>query len=67
MALMISVAMAAARSAPRSEPANIHDFLPNANPRPCAFGCIVGETNPSIFDQADKTLNAGASNQSEGN
>ena len=33
LGVMISVDMAAARSAPRSEPAKSHDFLPNANPR----------------------------------
>ena len=32
-AVVIRVAIAAARSAPRSEPAKSHDFLPRANPR----------------------------------
>jgi hypothetical protein len=33
LAVMISVAMAAARSAPRSEPANSQDLRPSAKPR----------------------------------
>jgi hypothetical protein len=37
--------MTAARSPPRSEPANRHDFLPSAMPRNTRLGCVVAETN----------------------
>jgi len=46
-AVIISVTMTAARSAPRSEPANSHDFRPSANPQG-AFGRIVRETNAAV-------------------
>src|SRR6516164_11585633 len=52
-AVWISVYMTAARSPPRSEPANSHDLRPSAMPRSSRSG-IVGETNLPIAEKACK-------------
>ena len=44
--------MAAARSPPRSEPANSHDFPSQSNTAQLAFRRIVGQTNPAIIEEA---------------
>jgi hypothetical protein len=41
LAVMINVVTAAARSAPRSEPANNHDFLPRAKPRSARSAALL--------------------------
>src|ERR1700734_1668561 len=56
-AVWMSVYMTAARSAPRSDPANSHDFLPRAKPRR-APGRIVREADPPIVKQASEGLPA---------
>jgi hypothetical protein len=56
-AVAISVVSAAARSAPRSEPANNHDFRPRAKPR-SALGGIVTEADPTILKEACKAVPA---------
>jgi hypothetical protein len=43
---MISVAMAAARSAPRSEPAKSQDFRPSVNPRRARSAALFVIGNP---------------------
>ena len=40
-AVLIRVAIAAARSAPRSEPAKSHDFLPRAKPRSARSAALL--------------------------
>ncbi len=55
-AVMISVAMAAARSAPRSEPANSHDFLPSAKPRSARSAALfVRQIRPSSRKPAKRS------------
>src|ERR1700757_4577835 len=55
-AVVISVAIAAARSAPRSEPANCQDFLPNANPRSARSAALfVRQTLPSSRKRANRS------------
>src|SRR4051794_19532469 len=56
LAVMISVVMAAARSAPRSEPAKSHDFLPQRKSSKSTLGCIVREADPAVFDEAGKPV-----------
>ena len=48
LAVMISVAMTAARWAPRSEPANSHAFRPRAKPRSARSAVLLlRQTRPS--------------------
>jgi len=52
-AVMIKVTMIAARSAPRWEPANNHDFLPRANPRSARSAALfVMQIRPSSRKRA---------------
>lgn len=51
---MIKVAMTAARSAPRSDPANSQDLRPKAAQG--SFGCVVGHANPAIVDEAGEPV-----------
>src|SRR5262245_25431561 len=44
--------MIAARSPPRSEPANSHDLRPIATPRSARSPALLGQANPSVFEQA---------------
>src|SRR5262245_22336383 len=55
-AVMISVAMMAARSAPRSEPANSHEFVSESEAAQRAFRCIVRETDAPVVDEAGEPL-----------
>ena len=60
LAVMISVVMAAARSAPRSEPAKSHDFLPSANPRRARSAALfVRQTRPSSMKRANRSQRLG--------
>ena len=54
-AVMISIAMTATRSAPRSEPAKIAAQGKTAQ---CALGRIVRETDAAIVDEASKPVPA---------
>src|SRR5262245_23354726 len=56
LAVIISVVMAAARPAPRSEPAKSHDFLPSANPRRARSAALFVRQTPAIFDESGKPV-----------
>ena len=51
LAVTIRLYMAAARSPPRSEPQNSHDFLPRATPRSASLRGIVRQANAAIFEE----------------
>ena len=57
LAVMMSVFMTAALSAPRSEPANNHAFLSRAG-RAGRVQLIVRETDPAVLGEAGKTVPA---------
>src|SRR5262245_35101654 len=53
---MVGVAMAAARSAQHSEPANGHDFRPRANPRRArSAALLVNQIRPSLMKRANRS------------
>ena len=49
---MISVDMAAARSAPRSEPAKSHDFAAQGQAAQRALGRVVRQADPAVVEEA---------------
>jgi hypothetical protein len=55
-AVMIRVFMTAARSAPRSNPANNYALRPRAKPTQASFCNVVGQTNPAIFDETREAV-----------
>ncbi len=56
LALMISVAMKAARSAPRSEPAKSHAFPAESEAAQRPFGGVVGEANSVVIEEGRESL-----------
>jgi hypothetical protein len=52
LAVWIRVYITAARSRPRSEPANTHDFTAERDAAQFSFGSIVGQANASIDEEA---------------
>ena len=54
LAVEIRVTMNAARSAPRSEPANSQDLRPSAKPPERPFGGIVGQADPAVLEERGK-------------
>jgi hypothetical protein len=61
-AVTISVAMTAARSAPRSEPANSQHLRPRANLRSARSAAIVGQADTPVVDKARKIVPASVAN-----
>ncbi len=54
---MISVTMKAALSAPRSYPANSHDFLPSAKPLSArSLGGVVRQANPAVVQEGSEAI-----------
>ena len=57
-AVVISVVMAAARSAPRSEPAKSHDFLAKRKTSERPLGGVVRQADPAVVEEAGKAVPA---------